>query len=189
MFMTTLLALVVLALPKLDRVRRASAGGLDEPLLYATVHSELMAGATLRHALTSAADGQTSSQLHSLRRALSAVAPDKAVADCLRSLPLCGGAASVAFLVASESGGAAAGVFLRLADRAATALDLARQQRTLTAQARLSAVIVGGLPFLWLLFGGWHRLALLISVGGAGVAVAGLLLQAIGVLVIWRVAS
>ena len=111
------------------------------------------------------------------------------IATALRKLPGTGPKAAAAFRVAATSGGRAADVFLRLADRAAADADLARQRRVLTTQARLSALIVGGLPAVWFVFGGVGRLETLIAGGGAVIALLGLGMEALGIALVWRLAS
>ena len=68
--------------------------------------------------------------------------------------------------------------------------DVNRQRRVLTAQARLSALIVGGLPLIWLPFGGWSRLHGLVESGsgGAMVATVGIVMEIIGMAFVWRMA-
>ena len=127
--------------------------------------------------------------LDSVRRAARAGHSFVEIAATLLALPTTGEEARLAVLVANHSGGAVADVFLRLADRAATAADLDRQRRILTAQSRLSAAIVGGLPLVWLVFGGVGRLQALVEGGGAAIAAAGLGMETIGVAMVWRLAS
>ena len=75
------------------------------------------------------------------------------------------------------SGARAAVVFERLAERAAEAAELLREQRTATAQARLSAWVVGLAPLVFT--------TLLLAAGGAQslgrVGNAGYVIMAIGV--------
>jgi Flp pilus assembly protein TadB len=111
------------------------------------------------------------------------------VATSLLALPITGDEARLAVWVADQSGGAVAEVFLRLADRAAAAADLDRQRRILTAQTRLSAAIVGGLPLVWLGFGGVGRLQALVDSGGAAIAAVGLGMETMGAVLVWRLAS
>jgi Flp pilus assembly protein TadB len=173
MFVTAVVAVLVLLWPDLARWRRRhSSHRSDEQQLLAAIHAELAAGASLRHAIAAVGDHTESTDV---RRLALAGAPMKTVVAALEAGPR----VAAAIDVAARSGGRAAAVFQRLADRAAADVDLAREQRTLTTQARLSAAIVAGMPILWLLFG-----------AGAGiVAVVGLVMEALGVVVVWRLAS
>jgi Flp pilus assembly protein TadB len=111
------------------------------------------------------------------------------LADSLRRLPGNGERIGAAIEVAMLSGGRSADVFLRLADRAATDADVARQRRTLTTQARLSALVVGGMPLLWLVFGGVGRMQSLVAAGATAVVVVGLAMELVGALLVWRLAA
>jgi Flp pilus assembly protein TadB len=62
------------------------------------------------------------------------------------ALPVNGRMAGAAYRLVSDTGGRAAAVFAALAVRAADAGDIERERRALTAQARLSAWLVGGFP-------------------------------------------
>ncbi len=190
MFVTLALALLIIVAPKLEQLRRRRGRDrLDAPRFYATVHSEMRAGASLRQALAGAAAAQDVPALATVRGKAMAGAPMAEIAASLNALP--GGArqAEMSLRVAARSGGRAAAVFLRLADRAAADADAGRQRRALTAQSRLSALVVGGLPLVWLVFGGVGRLRSLIDSGGAAVAVAGLGMEALGVVLVWRLAA
>lgn len=188
MFVTLLLASAVLAVPRLGRVRWGRRADIDEPQFYLAVHSELRSGASLRQAIAAAALRQDHRVLADIHLVAGSPAPLAAVAAALRPLPN-GAAAALATIVAAESGGKAADVFLRLAERARADRDLERTRTTLTTQARLSAAIVGSLPVLWLVFGGVGRLQSLVSAGGAAVAAVGLAMQALGVVLVWRLAA
>ena len=169
------------------RLHRSSTA-VDEQRFLAAVHAELRAGASLRWALADAAAAQDSPILAATRRLAAAGAPIQEVADVLRSLPVNGRRLATAIEVVAISGGRSANLFLRLADRAAADADLARQRRTLTTQARMSALVVGGMPILWMAFGGLGRLQLLVESGAAAVAVVGVMLEGVGVLLVWRMA-
>lgn len=162
--------------------------GVDEQRFLAAVHSELRAGASLRWAIADAAAGESDGGLAKARRLALAGAPITELATSLRQLPENGRRIAAAIEVAALSGGRSADLFLRLADHAATASDVARQQRTLTTQARMSAMVVGGLPLVWLVFGGVGRIHGLVEQGAGLVAVAGLALEALGSLLVWRLA-
>jgi Flp pilus assembly protein TadB len=152
-------------------------------LLPAAIHAELSAGGSLRQAIATAGIGRP--DLATVRRLAMAGAPMAMVADALGPDRRLGASVEVA----ARSGGRAAAVFQRLADRAAADADLMRQQRVLTTQARLSAAIVAGIPVVWMMFGGAGRIRSLVA-GGAGiVAVIGLAMEIGGVALVWRLAS
>ncbi len=188
MFVTCALAMLILAVPRFERLRTHRSRSIDEQQYFAAVHAELCAGASVRDALAEAAAGQGSALAGVRRLARSGASVDEIAVELAR-LPTMGTSAATAVRVATRSGGRAAAVFLRLADRAALEADLARERRVLTAQARLSAAVVGGLPLLWLAFGGIGRLQRLVAAGGAPVALVGVTLEALGVLMVWRLAT
>jgi Flp pilus assembly protein TadB len=104
-----------------------------------------------------------------------------------------GQAVAAAVRVAATTGGRVSEVFDRLAVMASEDAALRRERKVLTAQARLSAGIVGGFP---LIFVAWQALsgglARLIELGpvGIGVTVVGLgfLLSGIAVVaaLLWK---
>lgn len=162
---------------------------VDEQRYLAAVHGELRAGASLRQALADAALGQDCPPLPATRRLALAGAPIERLAESLRRLPGNGRRIGAAIEVAGLSGGRSADVFLGLANRAAAQADLERQQKILTTQARVSALVVGGLPLLWLAFGGVGRLQALVQAGAGAVALVGFAMETVGALLVWRLAS
>ena len=189
MFVTLALGLAVLGVPPLQRWRIQRQPVADEQQFFLAIHAELRSGASLRHAIAAAAHDQTGRLMDHLGRTARSDEPLDAVVAAMRRLPQLGDRAAVATRVAAETGGRAADVFLRLADRARADTELRLQSRTLTTQARLSAAIVGSLPLLWLALGGVDRLQMLMANGGAIVAVAGVAMEALGVLLVWRLAA
>lgn len=161
----------------------------DEQRFLSAVHAELRAGASLRWALADAATGHDGQILRASRRLALAGAPYAQIARSLRRLPGNGRGVAAAVEVSAVSGGKAADVFLSLANRAAAQADLERQRQVLTAQARFSALVVGGLPVLWLAFGGLGRLRSLIDRGAGAVALVGLTMELVGGLLVWRLAA
>ncbi len=189
MFVTLATAIAVLAIPPLHRWRVSRRPVIDEQQFFLAVYGELRAGSSLRHAIAGAARAQPGEVARSIHCAAAGHEPLAAVCGALRRLPHMGSAAAMATRVATESGGRAAEVFLRLADRARANADLQRQRRTLTVQARMSAAVVGALPLLWLVVGGWGRLQVLISHGGGVVAAVGIGMEALGITLVWRMAA
>ncbi len=189
MFVTLATVVAVLTIPPLHRWRTRLDPVIDEQQFFLAVHGELRAGASLRHAIATAAQAQPGDIAADIHCSAAGYQPLAAVCATLRQLPQTGGAAAMATRVAMESGGRAADVFLRLADRARVNADLQRQRRTLTAQARMSAAVVGSLPLLWLVAGGWNRLQILISNGGGMVAAVGIAMETLGISLVWRMAA
>jgi tight adherence protein B len=153
------------------------------------VGSELRAGSSLRHSLSSAASRVAGLQLDRVVRLATAGRPLAQVAQSLeRALPRLGALTASAVRTAGVTGGRAADVFDALSVLAAEETALVRERRTATAQARISAWIVGGLPVVYLLYAAVSgKLAVLLSVGPAGslLLVVGLLLLTGGVGVMW----
>lgn len=129
------------------RSRPARPGSDEEAAYLHGIAAELRSGASLRDAITAAADRSPSLDLGLAVRLAKAGRPLDQVADSLRDVLAANGtlvAASVR--LASTTGATAADLFGRLAASAAQAAEVARERSALTAQARLSAVIVGGAP-------------------------------------------
>ncbi len=109
--------------------------------------AELDAGASIRESLVRGAARVPALPLGTAIRFARAGRPAPEVASHLRSaLPVNGNLASAAYQIVSETGTKAAGVFTALGVRAAERGELERERRTLTAQVRFSAWLVGGLP-------------------------------------------
>lgn len=128
-----------------SRARRALPGA--EADFLRGVAAEVEAGASIRQAVVAAADRAPTLGLDGVVRLAAAGRPAPEVADGLaRALPINGRLAAAAYRLVAETGASASAVFAGLAVRAAGAGDMAREGRALTAQARLSAWLVGGLP-------------------------------------------
>ena len=111
------------------------------------VAAEIEAGSSLRRALTGAAAQAPHLRFEPLVRLAAAGRPMTEVAALLQQvLPLNGRMAAAACRLVSETGARASGVFAGLAVRAAVMGDVERERRVLSAQARLTAWIIGGLP-------------------------------------------
>ena len=137
--------------------------------------AEVDAGASIRQAVIAAADRAPVLALAPAVRLAAAGRPAPDVACRLQAaLPLNGRMAAVAYQMVAETGARASDVFAGLAVRAADAGDLERERRALTAQTRLSAWLVGGLPVA-------ATVALEVTGRGPGLTGAGGLLTAIGV--------
>ena len=128
-----------------SRARRERPGA--EADFLRGMAAEIDAGASIRQAVAAAADRAPTLQLDGVVRLAEAGRPAPEVAAGLAdALPLNGRLAAAAYQLVVETGARASAVFAGLAVRAAGAGDLARERRALTAQTRLSAWLVGGLP-------------------------------------------
>ena len=180
----------VLAWIGLTGTRSRSRPDAEAAYLQA-VAGEMRAGASLRHALTSASDRAFGLGLDRALRLAAAGQPLENVAGALaETLPRLGTLTASAVRTAGVTGGKAADVFEALALLATEEAGLERERRTATAQARFSAWIVGGIPVAYLLYaavGG--KLSVLESIGSAGqvLLAAGSFLLIAGVGVMWGI--
>ena len=103
------------------------------------------------------------------------------------ALPVNGRLAAAAFRLASATGGRVAALFHALAARAAEVGRLTRERRALTAQARASAWVVGGVPLaLVALLAATGRIGPLLAEPAGGIVLAvGLALEAAGIGTVW----
>ena len=172
----------------LARRRRRRAGPGDEADFLQGLAAELGAGAALRSAVVAAAARAPALDLGRACRLAGAGLPAAEVGDALESaLPVNGRLAAAALRLASSTGGRAAGLFHSLAGRAAEVGRLERERHALTAQARASAWVVGGLPIalLAMLVATGRAGALLSDPAGPVILAVGLGLEAAGVGIVW----
>jgi tight adherence protein B len=183
------LMLVVADLVGVLRVRPRTSD-IDEVQILSAIAAGLRVGASLRTAIADAT-GDSGSPLDAVRHLAVTGAPIGAVARALEGLPFSGPRVAAAVRVAAAAGGRSADVFGRLSDRVVEEAELRRERRILTTQVRMSALIIGGLPVLALVTGGVGRIVALIASGpgGAAVAATGLGMQALGILLVWRMAA
>lgn len=174
------------------RYRRRGAGRLqpgDEVAFLHALASELRSGSSLRSAVDAAAASASRLGLEKAARLATAGLPASQVAVAVaEALPVNGRLVGAAFALTAATGARAADVFEALALRAAEAGELVRERRAVTAQARLSALVVGLAPLgfaVLMLAGG--RGAVLIEAGPVGVAalVVGFGLQLAGLAIVW----
>lgn len=167
------------------RLARSGSPTMSETVLFRAMAAELRAGASLRLALGAAATRVPELGLGGAARQAAAGVPAEIVADELRErLPRNGRLAAAAFALASETGARAAVVFETLALRAAAIDDLARERHLLTVQARMSALVVAGLPLLLLIamvVSGRAQTLLAAGTIGWAIAVTGSVLEVAGV--------
>lgn len=163
----------------------------DEAGFLRGVAAEVRRGASLRVAVQEAAGRVPRLDLRRAGRLAGAGADAAAIGDAVATaLPSNGRLAGAAFRLSSHSGSSAAALFDALAGRAAEAAELAGERRAATAQARLSAGVVGLAPvaftMLLITLGKGPALTgagLAIFVIGFGLELAGLVV--IGV-ILWR---
>lgn len=173
--------LAVVAVWYANRVGGAQSSA--EAVFLQAVALELRAGATVRSALDSASLRTPGLPLDGATRLARAGAPMADVAGFLAAaLPRYGAMTAAAIDTAGMTGGRVASVFDALAQIAVEDLELARERRAVTAQARISALIVGGLPVLFLGFGVVSgRLGALLETGiGVWIVGVGLTLVVVG---------
>ncbi len=134
------------------RVERAT-GALLEGRFHLAVASELAAGSSLRTALGRAEHRVPELGLAGIKRAGVAGMPIGYLQHRLRrGLQHTGLLAASALAVLSQTGGSAAATFEGLALLSHDEADLERDRAVSTAQVRLSALVVGGLPLCFLVF-------------------------------------
>jgi Flp pilus assembly protein TadB len=170
------------------RKRSPSDPAESEAAFLRAVAAELRSGASLRRALVDAAGATPPQGLTAALRSAAAGRPMDEVADRMRpALPVNGSAAAAAIRVGATTGAATAAAFGVLAARAGEMADEARERRALTAQARLSALLVGVVPM------GFAVVMLAVrgddfaAAGTAGVVLAatGLALDGAGLVTVW----
>lgn len=167
---------------------RPQAGPDEEARYLEGVAAELKAGASPRAAVSGAAGRAPSLDLGRVVRLASLGRPAPEVAGALsEALPTNGRLAGAAFRLAAETGARAAEVFADLAVRSSEAGDLVRERRVLSAQARLSAALIGGAPVVVvvLLAASGRAKVLLESSSGRAIGAIGVALLLSGGLVIW----
>lgn len=129
------------------RRRRERITADDEATYFRALSAELKAGASLRGALGEAADRVPGLALDRAVRLAGAGAPMGEIADAVEGeFPENGRLAAAAFRLSDWSGAQVADTFAGLADRASASAELARERRAATAQARLSAIVIGAAP-------------------------------------------
>ena len=160
----------------------------DEATYFRALSAELRAGASLRGAIGEARHRVPTLPLRAAVRRAEAGMPMGEIADAVEAqVPVNGRWAAAAFRLSDWSGARVAETFEGLAARAAASAELARERKAATAQARLSALVVGVAPVafaaLVLVTG---RGSGLIAHGTIGILVlsAGLALEFIGLLVV-----
>lgn len=170
------------------RRRRHRVTPDDEATYFRALSAELRAGASLRGALGEAVDRVPALSLDRAVRYAAAGAPMTEIADIVEvQFPENGRLAGAAFRLSDWSGAQVADTFAGLADRASASAELARERRAATAQARMSAIVIGIAPvaFAALLLA-TGRGAGLVDHGWIGLLIlgAGLTFEVLGLLVV-----
>ncbi|MEA3509956.1 MAG: hypothetical protein U9R51_00835 [Actinomycetota bacterium] len=132
------------------RQRRTRVVPDDEATLFRAMAAELRSGASLRNALAEAAHRVPQIDLgRPVRLAAAGMSMSEVAGSVERRLAENGRLAAAAFRLSDWSGARVADTFEGLAERAAATAELARERKAATAQARLSALIVGVAPFVF----------------------------------------
>ena len=170
------------------RRRRSRITADAEATYFRALSAELRAGASLRGAIGEALYRVPGLSLGPAVRYAEAGMPMSEIADAVETrFPENGRLAAAAFRLSDWSGARVADTFEGLAERAAASAELVRERKAATAQARLSALVVGIAPiaFAGLLFA-TGRGSGLMAHGTVGMLVlgAGLALELIGLIVV-----
>jgi len=160
----------------------------DEATYFRALAAELRSGNSLRGALGAAANRVPGLPLDRTVRLAAAGLPMVDVANEVEErFPENGPLAAAAFRLSDWSGARVADAFEDLADRAADAAEMARERRAATAQARVSALIVGVAPLAFTaLLLATGRTSGLLAHGNLGwiVLIIGVALEAAGLLLV-----
>jgi tight adherence protein B len=161
------------AVAVLERTRRRP--DTHEGAFLQAVASELRSGSAVRTALADAADRVPALPLAQAGRLGRAGRPlDEVAAAVEAALPRHGPLTAAAVRIAGQTGGRVAETFDELALIAGEDMELRGETRAATAQARLSAWIVGGIPVGYLAYSvASGKLSALVDTGTIGVAVLG----------------
>ena len=161
-------------------LRRSGPSPDDESRFLEGVVTELHGGASPRAAVIRSATNEESIDGRlATRSALLGLESSRLAAGLTSALPLNGRLAGAAWAISTDSGAPFAPVMRLLAHRAAERGRLLRERRALTAQARATAWLVGGVPL--------GLFALLVVTGSVEVgpslpiAAAGVGLQVVGI--------
>ena len=170
------------------RRRPALVAPDDEATLFRAMAAELRSGASLRSALAEASHRVPQIALdRPVRLAAAGMSMTDVAGSVEVQLPVNGRLAAAAFRLSDWSGARVADTFEGLAQRAAATAELARERKAATAQARLSALIVGVAPLVFtVLLVATGRGAGLVAHGGLGWLVLGmgLGLEVVGLIIV-----
>jgi tight adherence protein B len=149
--------------------------GQGEGAFLQAIAAELRSGAAVRMAIADAADRTPSLPLRQVARLAQAGRPlDELAAPLSAALTGNGVLVAAAVRIAGRTGGKIADTFDELALIAGEDMELRGETRAATAQARLSAWIVGGIPVAYLAYtAASGRLSALIDAGAVGIGVLG----------------
>lgn len=181
----------VVALSAASILRDRSARGepaTDEGMVLRQIAGRVSSGATIRATI---ADPDADSIPRTARRLAILGRPMSEVGQELSEvLPVSGRAFCAICSFSEQTGAAISSALVVLAERADEATELLRQRRVSLAQARFSAIVVGVVPIV--ASGGLLALKGIPAPGGPVIVapmVAGLVLQVIGMIIVFRVSS
>ncbi len=158
----------------------------DEADFLRAVAAEVQVGSSIRQAVAAAADRAPTLDLAAAVHRAAAGRPAAEVAARLESaLPYNGRMTAAAYQMVADTGAEASAVFAGLAVRASAAGDIERERRVLTAQARFSAWLVGGLPVAATLGFAATGRGPGLDGPGAVISTIGVALVGVGGLVVW----
>ncbi|NNC74008.1 MAG: hypothetical protein HKN93_00720 [Acidimicrobiia bacterium] len=171
------------------RRRARSADASDVAVLAAGIASELRSGQSMLSALESASHRVPAVDLLRPLRLASVGRSSSQVAAALEAaVPAMGGEFAAAYRLGAESGARSSAVFGRLAVAAGDAVELGRDVRVSSAQARASAVVVALAPVVLIgVMGATGMLTPLWATGGIGIGLAavGVSLISMGIGAVW----
>ena len=136
-------------LPHWRRLRMPRLTAADEARLLRGVAADLRAGVHPTAAFIAAADANELLDVRSsARQALAGAGTEVVTCEIAQQLPVNRDVLGAAAGIAIETGAGLAAVLYRLADRADAVAAEHRERTVATAQARLSAAVVAGLPLV-----------------------------------------
>jgi tight adherence protein B len=133
--------------------RRMRAFDAQLPDLLITVSASLKAGHSFRHAIEAVVEEGAEPTARELRRVLTETRLGRPMDDALAEMGERIGSKNLSFVlnavtIQRQIGGSLAGLFDVVADTVRQRQQFARKIRSLTATGRMSAYVLGGLPFL-----------------------------------------
>jgi len=168
------------------RRRKRQSRPFQEADFLRGVAAEIDAGSSVRHAVIAGAARAPDLKLEPAVHLAAAGRPAAELAERLQAaLPVNGRLAAAAYSLVAESGAQASSVFSGLAVRAAGAGEIERERRVMTAQARLSAALIGGLPVVVTLTMTVMGSGPDLSGAGAAITILGVGLTGLGGLMVW----
>jgi tight adherence protein B len=178
--------------------KRIKAFDNQLPDLLITIAATLKAGHSFRHAIQAVVDEGAEPAAKEFRRVLTETRLGRPMDEALSELAARVGSKNLTFVLNSvtiqrQIGGSLAGLFDMVAETVRQRQQFARKIRSLTAMGRMSAYVLGGLPFVMAILISlisptymsplWHTTA------GHEMVAAGLVMLGIGAVVLRRIVS